>query len=120
MSLDFWFFEILAGIVGFLLTSVAFVMAHIFGFIFVLFCYLGGIELGGMIASSTTFLTFIFFRSLGLKLTIDRKGFVGLSFVFVLVSILVLLIDNVFIFSGQQPIACYIFGVDFPSLKRWL
>lgn len=117
MPLDFWFFGVLAGIIMFLFTSIAFVMAHIFGFMLVLFCSLGGIEPSSLIASSTTSLKLIFLRSLGLRLTIDRKEFVGLSFVFVLVSILVLSIDNVFIFSGQQPIAFCIFRVDFPSLE---
>lgn len=93
-----WLVGVLVGIVVFWFTSVAFDMAQILGFILVISYDLSSIDISSWIASSTASLIFIFFGDLDLRLTINRKKVIGLSFIFVLVPILVLRIGVIFIF----------------------
>ena len=81
---------------GFLFTSIIFNIAQILSLIFVLLCYFGGINPSSWIASSIVSMTFVFFRSLGLRLTISRRKIVGLSLIFI--SIAIFLINFVFLF----------------------
>ncbi len=81
----------------FLLIHIALDVAQVLGLILVLFCYLSGIDLNDLMASSLAFMTL--FGDLGLRL-ISRRGIMRLTLVLVLVRnfIPVLPIGVIFIF----------------------
>ena len=85
----------------FLFASIAFNVAQVFGFVFFFLNNLNSINASGQIALLVTSITFIVLRDLVLRLThINKQEVMGLSFVFVFVPILVLLIGFVFLFFG--------------------
>ncbi len=113
-----WLFGVLVSIVAFLLTSVALNVAQVLGFI--LFCYLGGINLNGWIALSP--ISLILLGDLSQRLIISRRRIVGLSLVFVFVQDLipVLSIGIIFIFLNWWLITPWAPGVDLTSPRGWL
>ncbi len=70
-------------------------------------------------ASLTTML--IFFRSLGLRLISGGGGVVRLNLVFVLESIILgLLVDIFFVFLCRRAMAFWALKVNFPNIEGWL
>lgn len=87
-------------IVAFLLISIVLDVTQVLGLIFIFFYYLGKIDLSDWKASSLAFMTSLFLGSLGPRLNISRKRIMGLSLVFILIPIPVLLTSFVFYFLG--------------------
>ena len=114
----FWFFESFVSIMSLLLAGIILDMAQVLGLILIFFGHLGSIHSSGWMISSITSMTFVFFRNLGLRLIISRWGVMGLSFIFVLVSIFP--ISIIFVFFGQWPAACWALKVDLSNLGEWL
>lgn len=86
-SLVFSLFGALISIVVFLFTSITLDVAQTLGFILVFLCNPSNINPNGCIAPLSTFKMLDFFGSLGLRLTISKRGIVGLSFVFIPVPV---------------------------------
>lgn len=118
--LVFWLFGALIGIVAFLLAGIALNMAQVFGLIFVFLDNLCGIDLSGWMAFLTAFMTFVFFRNLDLRLTINRRRVLELSLILVFVSIPILSIGVIRVFLHQWPIIFWAPKVGLPSPRRWL
>lgn len=81
---------------AFLLISIALDITQVHGFI--LFYYLSGINLNGWMASFLAFM--ILFEGLDLRLTINRRGIIGLRLIFDFVKnfilVLPIIIDFIF------------------------
>ncbi len=85
----------------FIFAGIALNMASILGFIFIIFCHLGDIDLRDWISLPITLVVFIFLGGLSLRLTyISRREIVKLS----LVSIPILSIGFVFILLSLSVI----------------
>ena len=117
--LVFWLFGILTGIVAFLFAGVALHVAQVFGFVFLLFYYLGGVDPSSWEASSMTS-PLIFLGGLGLGLTISRRRVVTLSLVFVFVPISEPSIGVVLVFLHRRFVTSWASEINLLSLKGWL
>ena len=108
--------------VTFLFASVALDIAQVLGFVFILLCYLGDIDLNGWMAFSLFFLALFGARSLSLRLISRKKRVIELSFFFIPVSSLIVLlpIDIVLVFLDRRLVFFRALGIDFSSPKRWL
>ena len=102
-----------------LFISIVFDVTQVFSFVLIFFCYLGGINPSGWIASTTT--AFIFLGSLGLRL-ISKKGIVRLILIFVLVRSFIAMLPKgvVLVFFCKRPIVFWVPEIDLLSPEKWL
>ncbi len=113
MPLVFWHVWTLGGIVAFLITGIAFDVAQVL-WCFVLFRYLGSIDLGGWIASmASPTIAHVFLGSPGLRLISGGGRAVGLSLVFILGGLILRLpVGVLLVFFGQWAVAFRVPGID--------
>ena len=102
----------------FLFTGVALDMAQVLGLVLIFLYNLGGINPNSWVISLLSFfLTFLGVGGLGLRLISRRRWIVRLSFFFVPVKSLVMLlpIGIIFFFFDQKLISFWIPGIDLLS-----
>ncbi len=112
MTTSLQFFRTIISIVTFLFAGIVLNVTQVFGFILVLFCNLGGVNLSSWVTLTTSLVAFVFLGGLDLDLRltcINRREIVGLS----LVLILILPIGFIFVLSDWS-VVLWVLKVDLP------
>ena len=91
--LVFRLFRVLICLVTFLFAGIVFDMAQMLSFIFIFFCYLGGIDPSSWMASSPFYLAHFEARGLDLRLISERRRVTRFSLFFILIGSLIALLS---------------------------